>query len=116
LLWFATITENSVFEDNVLGSKVQIVQMGNDGAYRNTTFTQTTGFYVPYAITGWPSFKGILTFADGVPTNTWLNEGDVIYAMGQMATVDAVSSNNKCIIDAPFKTYNAATRDRKSVV
>ena len=104
-----TITETSVFENAQPGSRVQIVQMGNDGAYRNTTFTQTTGFYVPFLVTGWPSFKGILTFADGVPTNTWLNQGDVIYAMGQMSTVEAVSSNNKCIIDAPFRTYNAAT-------
>jgi len=81
-------------DNSYLAAKNLIVQVGNPESFRNTTFTQT-----PLG----SESKGILTFADGVATNTWLNPGDAIYALGQVSIVESVASNNTCVIDAAFK-------------
>jgi hypothetical protein len=80
-----------------------LVQIGTPNSYIGNTFTQVSaaGMHVTF-----PTIAGnyVLTFSDLTPTQNYLNPGDQILALGQARVVEAVSSNNKCFLDAPFRT------------
>ena len=78
---------------SVYGYPISIV-VGTPDSYRNTTLSQT---------------GNIITFADGVATNTWLNPGDIIYTLGQARLVTQVFNNSHCRIDSPFRTGAASS-------
>lgn len=66
--------------------------VANPQAYRGTTFTQA---------------GNTLTFSDATATNTYLNPGDLIVALGQTVRVDTVGSSNTCTVSSAF--YSTAT-------
>jgi hypothetical protein len=69
-----------------------VITVGNPASYRGTTFSQT---------------GTTLTFSDAANTNTYLNVGDEIWAMGQSRQVMTVAANNTCTINGRFlDTYN----------
>jgi len=80
-----------------------LMQIGNPESYIGNTFTQVVSTQTHVTFPDETS-NYILTFSNATPTNTYLNPGDQILALGQTRVVEAVSSNNKCFLDYPFKT------------
>jgi hypothetical protein len=73
-----------------------VVQIGTPSSFRNGTFTQTANSTTITFLTG--------SNQPDAPTNTWLNEGDCIFALGQVRIVQSVATNNTCTINLPFRT------------
>ena len=80
-----------------------VIQSGNPQSHIGNTFTQLSAAG-PHVTNPVLSANYILTFSDATATNTYLNPGDQILALGQTRFVEAVSSNNRCFLDFPFKT------------
>ena len=80
-----------------------VIQSGNPQSHIGNTFTQLSAAG-PHVTNPVFNANYILTFSDATATNTYLNPGDQILALGQTRFVEAVSSNNTCFLDFPFKT------------
>lgn len=77
-----------------------LIQIGTPSSFRNGTFTQAANSTTITFLTG--------ASQPDAPTNSWLNEGDCIYALGQVRVVQNVAANNTCTINLPFRTGTAA--------
>ena len=93
----------------VLGTDIRYVmtQFGTADSNIGNKFTQTLH---P------DGNRAILIFNDAVNTDTYLNEGDFVHALGQFTFVQQTSSANRCIVFPPLYTNGAGNSGRSSTI